>query len=434
MTFTNFCYLSFLDSLNETKKKFSSETSSDAKSKLSLSEEKEFISVTSFEFINPNNYRQHSLPVKIPLKEIESKLIETSNYSKLEEIPHVSPETSSNDESSPLKDNADKENIPPVEDKENIPPAHTSAVVAMHPNDNRSTPQEGFVTPDQESLNITEETVLPEDLQRGVDLINCLVVSKKLDNTSKKKLIRRIIRRLLRTKGIEEFQEFLKSDLKRKESTSSSSSTTVSHRQEKEVSGVTKLSISDDSTRSNTPVVPADKEDSKIKDQTNGSMRDWLEPLTQSEIDREKLKKQQKQVENKLLEHQKNALEENERNIDIFSENMVTKFLEMEKRTHFNWIDREIEHLTNLKKLLISDKGNNQSDGLTPKTSKLNSDTLKLPSEDYLNRFKQRKGKDNIYENFKRVIENSSASDSKLSIRPATTASGGSKLFLFKTR
>lgn len=365
--------------------------------------------------MNPNSTENPQFAIKIPLKEIESKLIEVSCYEKPEDIPHISTTTDSSDENTSKTSDIDKENIAPVEDKENIP--SPAVLTVEHP----SCPQKVIVTPEQQTLDITEDTQLPEDLQRGVDLINCLVLSKKIDNTSKKKLIRKIIRRLLRTKGIEELQGLLKENSSNRESfSSSSSSTAVSRRAEnpqKEISGVTKLSISNEPTTSTKKNADEDKPLSKGK--TYETTQDWLEPLTQSEIEREKQKKEKEKIYTNLSITENDSLNKHEKDIETFSENMVKKFLEMEKRTHFNWIDREIEHLTNLKKILIADEADNQLPSVE------NMDASKLSSENY---FKNKARKDNIYENFKTRNNASSVSDSKLSVGPNSTASGRSKL------
>lgn len=181
---------------------------------------------------------------------------------------------------------------------------------------------------------------MPNDLQKAVDLLNSLIDSKKLKREDKKALTRKIIRRLMKSKDLTEISRLLlinnanleedPNELKRL-SKRSDSSTSQSIEMES-ISGVKPLSASERSR------IDANENEKEIK--SSSPIKEWLQPLTRSEIERENHRKgkngniEPKRAEKKLI-----------------AEN-VKDFLRVEKKNHLEWIGQEIDHLKNLQEIM----------------------------------------------------------------------------------
>lgn len=227
----------------------------------------------------------------------------------------------------------EKENVPPVEDKENIPPAKAYPRIEGE-----------FRTPDRvkssseiDPLQLsTDESILPNELQRGIDLLTALIDSKKLDREAKKKLTRKIIRRLMKSSNVSEIVNLLQKheeNADRSDASSGASKSVASDH--KTISGIATLASSEASA------VVADEPSQK------DAVTDWLKPATRSEIERERRSK------TLTPPVQSAAAERPAANIH--------EFIEFEKQNHFKWIDQEIEHLRNLKTLMSNvDTDNNR--------------------------------------------------------------------------
>lgn len=231
----------------------------------------------------------------------------------------------------------EKENVPPIEDKENIPPPKSYSRIEGE-----------FASPEREksSLGVAplqsssmDESLLPNELQRGIDLLNALIDSKKLDRDAKKKLTRKIVRRLMKASNMSEIVKLLQKheDGDGGVSGISSASKSVASDQ-KTISGIATLNSS--GSTASVEVVPekptgnahqsAEKEEIII---------DWLKPVTRSEIEKERRPK---------TTTIRMTMAETEGPVPT----NIREFIEVEKQNHFKWIDQEIEHLRNLKILM----------------------------------------------------------------------------------
>lgn len=336
----------------------------------------------------------------------------------------------------------EKENIPPIEDKENIPPP---PLHAMHHDDRSS----DYVTPEQ-SIDKSDmnTSTLPTDLQKSVELINALIDSRKMDEATRKKLLRRIVRKIIKFKDTKQITQMIMSysdktngnALNSSESSaelngSNETSATKSKSKNKEMSGVSTLSSTSDAASDKRSMHKKQNESSpciitksmkqeisgittlssssnitsqetQTKDKANQSeVKDWLLPVTQSEIERENSRRALDKSTDEGIFPNESAPElpkavtninENEsrpplKPIKATTSLEIFDFLENEKRTHFNWIDQEIEYLKNLKLLLQNIKANETDESKDVSDEKINSVYAKH-NRDYLI----------IYENFKR--------------------------------
>lgn len=234
----------------------------------------------------------------------------------------------------------EKENVPPVEDKENIPPPKCYSRI-----------EGGLVTPEQnksvvELQSSVEDSMLPIELQRGIDLLNALIDSKKLDREAKKKLTRKIVRRLMKSSSMSEIMKLLRTHDDSVDQCDESSATNASKSaasDQKTISGVATLS----STGISVEVVldQSAGNDQKIEKQDE-IVHEWLKPATRSEIEKERRPKTTTQP---IRTHTEYAA------IDLVNAapQNIREFIEVEKQNHFKWIDQEIEHLRNLKALMV---------------------------------------------------------------------------------
>lgn len=87
--------------------------------------------------------------------------------------------------------------------------------------------------------------------------------------------------------------------------------------------------------------------------QHQATMKDWLQPLTHSEMDYEIHQSLKKSRENKILSEQK--LIENKL-IKLQKENEEKSSSDIDRQKRLNWIEMEINHLENLKSLLEKEK------------------------------------------------------------------------------
>lgn len=362
-----------------------------------------------------------------PIADVSSELQQT------DEIPHR--DDTQNEESYLQTSNSDeKENIPP-EGKENIPPP---PLHAMHHDDRSS----DYVTPEQSiDRSDIDTSTLPNDLQKSVELINALIDSRKMDEVTKKKLLRRIVRKIIKFKDTKEITQMImsysdESNVNAMNSSESSAglngsnetSVTRTKFKKQEMSGVSTLSstssaVSDQryvhqrqnvsspritsksmkreinriTTLSSSSNIAA--QETETKDEANRSeVKDWLLPVTQSEIKRENSRRTLNKSTDEVIPPNESVPDQSRppsKPIKTTSSNEILEFLENEKRTHFNWIDQEIEHLKNLKLLLQNLKANETDESKDVSEEKINSVYAKH-NRDYLI----------IYENFKRSGKN----------------------------
>lgn len=314
-------------------------------------------SVTSFEFIAPNAYKKH-------VTEAGASAYAADISNSVENIPH---RTDDKIESHYIQEENpdDKENIPPTEDKENIPPLPLHSVFQNKQKDSVEicckTPE-----PCEQSSN-NDASILPTDLQKGVDLINVLIDSRNMDHTTKKKLIRKIVRHLLKSQDTKDITQMIMNYSNKRNTNQSSQSSSnglndsksnsnlVKDDSKQGISGVSTLSSSTSTASEMTKDRHQQYNDECSKHEDSMEEKDWLKPVTQSEIDKENARKSgTSKIENKQKQ-QDNISDDNQllkEQCKTTPNNEVFEFLQNEKKTHFNWIDQEIEHLNNLKILL----------------------------------------------------------------------------------
>lgn len=330
----------------------------------------------------------------------------------------------------------DKENIPPEDDKENIPPQEKTRISRLSIDKENIPPEEQFLfsipldrrksiiqdkfstgpskAPNTRNQNIDEsverivqsmlsstrtETIehnssnassissffgtsihMEADIKKGVDLLNSLVESNRLDKPTKKRMIKKIVYRLLKAKY---------SDSKR----STSSSQLEATQRQQNISGVTTLSstgtsdaVPIDSSPRNNPItveiVQPEPVEPTLANPTSAepinSMNDFLQPMTHSELNYDQRKKRQtsKQIEaieikqqilqDRLINTQKNTIPNKQSTNcrdkpDELDEN-VLKFVSKERSSQLDWIQREINHLVNLKEFLMGEKKKREMD------------------------------------------------------------------------
>lgn len=329
----------------------------------------------------------------------------------------------------------DKENIPPIDDKENIPPP---PLHAMPRNENPI----AYKTPEN-TIDNNESSVLPNDLQKGVDLINALVDSRTTDCTTKKKLIRKIVRRLLRSKDTKDITQMIMSYSEKSNSKIYGVNLLDSEGSDQSgegkpvtdtISGVSVLgssssvasaSVEDGRTtakserKANTvQTVEKDEKGKRIEQEADENeqkeIKDWLLPVTQSEIEKENARKSKILQTIKTIEEKQpktipaGRSSEHIKNMEKPSKNNeILEFLENEKKTHYNWIDQEIEHLKNLKLLLqnVNAIDSDESKG-SISDEKINSVYAK---------FKHKRNNFSVYENFRCNLKHTSGNVSNIS-------------------
>lgn len=333
----------------------------------------------------------------------------------------------------------DKENIPPEDDKENIPPPEKSRISRLSVDKENVPPEEQLLSskpldmrksiiadkfsmapPKRRSIHNQDkhidesverivtsilsstgtETVehnssnasssisslfgtsiqMEADIKKGVDLLNSLVESSRLDKPTKKRMIKKIVYRLLKAKY---------SDSKR----STSSSQPEATQRQPNISGVTTLSstgtsnaIPFESPPQNNPITVEKDQPEPVAPmpanpapaEPNGTMKDWLQPMTHSELNYDQRKKRQtsKRIEaiekkqqilqDRLINTQKRTISNkqstNRRDKPDELDENVLKFVSKERSSQLDWIQREINHLVNLKEFLMGEKKKREMD------------------------------------------------------------------------
>lgn len=383
---------------------------------------------TSFEFLAPNAYENHQLSAQ------NEPVAESSTTEDIPSREEITPQNICVQEENP----DDKENIPPIEDKENIPPP---PLHSMRPVDQPSV----LKTPENTIDRRSESSILPNDLQKGVDLLNALIDSRAMSGEMKKKLIRKIVRHLLKSKDTKDITQMIMS-FSDKSSTKMSGVCPLSDVERDDISanektakdtisGVSTLSSSDSTSSRSVERNPSPVEfDRQVDNDSEGpkEIKQWLLPVTQSEIVKENARKSHLMQQEKTIPEEKpsdivsNKLEFPKEEMkgdekSSLKNNEILEFLENEKKTHFNWIDQEIEHLKNLK-ILFQSLNPNESDGSKGNVSdeKINSVYAKH-HRDYLT----------IYENFRRNTNNISGNGSQADV---SSVIGWSFFFYFQMK
>lgn len=335
-----------------------------------------------------------------------------------------------------------KENIPPVNeknlnppsvklkkkyldsDKENIPPVTNNQIKTIDENmskdiiDSISDRNSSILSADSLFGNITNIDI---DLQKGISLLNSLIEAKKLDKITKKKLVKKIVHRLLKAKYNETLQQTTSSTKSNSNPLTSDSSSKNSSLGKNivAVSGVNTLSGESSETAPSTvkpapmnlkrslsvrkpsseqqlvvlPILSPENSELTVKstspqDLNNQSMKDWLEPMTHSEINYEKRKTEeemkqnnievkQNEMQKRLLRAQDEVLNKNindqcdSNQPDNFLGENLLKFVRKERNSQLDWIQKEINHLVNLKEFLVGEKKKREMDIMQNLTEKL---------------------------------------------------------------
>ncbi|KAJ6635945.1 Alstrom syndrome protein 1 like a [Pseudolycoriella hygida] len=270
----------------------------------------------------------------------------------------------------------DKENIPPSkkemnlisqamqivsdEDKENVPP--------KVPDNNEIFENVVLTTPKNATTDSsgTDElfgviSSLENDIAKGVEVLCSLANSKKLSENKKKQIVRKIIKRI--------------TNVKYKDSTASSESVVSSSSSDSEksksvvrnspaksnISGISKLSGSSSSCSSSHNVMSSSsvkvKSPLKQSGPKENSIQDWLKPITNSEVEHERKKSKEiievnesksEQPPTKGSIHTVGSLGSQSSECD----SNILKFVEKQRQSQLEWIDKEICHLKNLKEYL----------------------------------------------------------------------------------
>lgn len=375
---------------------------------------------TSFEFIAPSAYKRNrdemiDEPNNLPNKALSQQDISESPCSDRDESIYVQVENPD-----------DKENIPPIDDKENIPPRPPAPSRSSPPIRQDIERPNVFKTPPDQTIagaaaaaaahtsraksSGADLSVLSNDLQIGVDLINALIDSRGTDAVTKKKLIRKIVRHLLRSKDTKDITQMIMSYTTDKsnskisgvsvlgdedEKSDSDTRSRVEHAEKDTISGISTLNSSsssashsavippkphqippnngenernksDDADRDeraaeNEQIAQSDRQKRDVDDCGTDSkvVKEWLLPVTQSEIEKEMARnaaksQQQQQHQPKPIETAASNEQLNADRAQIATSrcSKLLNRLDTEKKTHYAWIDQEIEHLKKLKKLL----------------------------------------------------------------------------------
>lgn len=271
----------------------------------------------------------------------------------------------------------DKENVPPSkgekhfpqnaqeirqdeEDKENVPPRELDddeIVEKFH----LSTPRNTTIESSGTDEIFGAISTLDNDLTRGVEVLCRLASSTELTEEKKKKLVRKIIKRMTKVKY--------------KDSTASSESIVSSFcydsgtsksvvgkpHSKPNISGVTTLSSNSSNSNKESSLSSAKvKTPVKLKNSKENSIKDWLKPITNSEVEHERKKSNESKINEKSIETgserqlSKNSLQSDESQCD----SNIIKFVEKQRQSQFEWIDKEISHLVNLKEYLRKKREN----------------------------------------------------------------------------
>lgn len=380
---------------------------------------REAASVASFEFCSPGEYLKQQRPkdgretlTNEPIKEAEedekvpplqarlANLEISSENSK--EISGIEEQNDENDQEKSLPEN-DKENISPEDqqdtifpenDKENIPPLPFPLPKL---NDVEDSPPPKQITgppvPKRFAAiekSLSNDSVLPDDLQKAVEMLNVLVSKRRIDVETKKKLMRRVVKRLLKAKyGNESGSQGDSTASMSRNSSESSKNDQRSLQTSKDVSkaasdisisGIHALSLSATSASvppdsknapdENQPEPLAEKTAlshsnhrwepavTSLEQDKEDTMKDWLAPMTYSEI---------QFMNQKMLNEKENEIrEEQQRKQDNLQPKLKPqpnpamergRIFEQEKMRHLNWIDNEIERLNNLKVMMSEAEG-----------------------------------------------------------------------------
>lgn len=345
----------------------------------------------------------------------------------------------------------DKENIPPEDDKENVPPPEKTKISRLLDNKENIPPEEQLLSsipldrrksimsdklsmappkyPNTDDVNIDESVELivtsilnstgtetaehdssnassisslfgisiqmESDIQKGVDLLNSLVESNRLDKPTKKRMIKKIVYRLLKAKY---------NGSKR---STSSSQPEVTQRQPN-ISGVTTLSSTGtsnampfESPPQNNPITVANVQPEPVgptlaiptPTKSNDTTKDWLQPMTHSELNYDQRSKQQTSKRIEAIEKKQQILQDRLINTqnkiakkqstssrgepDELDAN-VLKFVSKERSSQLDWIQREINHLVNLKEFLMGEKKKREMDIMK---DMINLDSRKVSTE-----------------------------------------------------
>lgn len=225
--------------------------------------------------------------------------------------------------------------------------------------------------------SLSDESILPDDLQKAVEMLSILVSTRKIDNNTKQKLMKKVVKQLLRARSscsddtTKETNDSIKT-------MSSHSTLEREHESIKSISGITALSATKslieplneqtkdkenhkDFTNSNVNIsdeIIEQKTDSGEKiiqgddDKEQDAVKNWLAPMTYSEIKfmNQKLQSfnlKDTQVKYETQEHSRKA---NDKCTHINSslEN-IRQLYRNEKIEHINWINKEIDRLKQLK-------------------------------------------------------------------------------------
>lgn len=311
--------------------------------------EADLTSATSFEFIAPSAYKNANA---------ESDQSCSENVLKLEETTEKSlhlPDNESSDESQ-----YGKENVPPVEDKENVPPPKNQSIHYTNQFSGNEPCCSRQLGP---TVNEANMSTLPVDLQKGVDLINILMESRKMNREAKKKCIRKIVRYLLESDNTHDISQMLLSfsDKSRSNKTLSNysvhSDTSAFVRDTKpQMSGVSSLSSTSSSIKGSILMDMSNNRNNRTAHETaqekevaqpitvreTAEEKEWLKPITQSELEKEWARRSRNVSHSEEMKGKRR----------FHSNDEIFEILKHEKETHYNWIDQEIQHLSNLKTLL----------------------------------------------------------------------------------
>lgn len=402
---------------------------------------------TSFEFLAPSAYKRNH-------NEMIAQMPSNDEAMPVPMAPQDFPTQYDDHYENP----DDKENIPPIDDKENIPP-----LPIPRPFPTRAMPQHieqinVLKTPPDQSIAAArssgvdavggDSSLLSNDLQIGVDLINALIDSRGTDAVTKKKLIRKIVRHLLRSKDTKDITQMIMSYTTEKSNSKISGVSTLVDEDEKSdehhskvdqtgkdtISGISTLDSSSSNVSRAASIEPnkkqsnSDRNSPKRSDEHANSktdnvdeknvlkdprkmntenfeadatgVKEWLLPVTQSEIDKEitrKLSQSQHAASISKLKYLQMGHDDAKNSKSARSNEFLDR-LETEKKTQFDWIDQEIEHLKNLKTLLKqinASESDEQSSakGADVSDEKTNSVYATKHNRDYFT----------IYENFRRT-------------------------------
>ncbi|XP_037033336.1 uncharacterized protein LOC119072254 [Bradysia coprophila] len=267
----------------------------------------------------------------------------------------------------------DKENIPPRkkeiifppnegrqdENKENVPPRQL--------NDNEIIDKFQLSTPPKTTTTTTDSSrtdeifgvisTLENDLARGVEVLYSLASAKELNEEKKKKLVRKIIKRITTAKYKDSTasSESIVSSIQGYDSETSKSVVGNPHSRPN-ISGVNTLSSTSSSNSNKELSVSSAKVAQPVKQDNSkeNSIKDFLKPITNSEVEYERNRSKEKRGIEQLPETEsERQLRKKSIHSDVSQcDPNILKFVEQQRQSQFEWIDREICHLVNLKEFL----------------------------------------------------------------------------------